>query len=154
MSDGGDHRPVPDPTTLTTSALNREVRAVRELLDGRIDALDRLVMDKFATTEAHRLEQKDDVARAMNAALAAVQDENAKTEASTTKQIDALKLSMDSALNSVTRELNALTGRVRDAEGEASGRTQARTNFATYVSMAVGLIVIMGFLFAVFAARG
>ena len=36
-------RPVPDPTLLTTEALQREIRALRELLETRIDGGDKLV---------------------------------------------------------------------------------------------------------------
>ena len=39
LSMAGDVRPVPDPTLLTTMALTREVAALKELLEARIEAL-------------------------------------------------------------------------------------------------------------------
>jgi hypothetical protein len=38
---GGGWVPVPDPTTLTTSQLRRELASLRELLESRLDAMDR-----------------------------------------------------------------------------------------------------------------
>jgi hypothetical protein len=37
----GDWRPVPDPTTLTTEQLRRELSALREILTARLDGMDR-----------------------------------------------------------------------------------------------------------------
>jgi len=38
MEEFGDKRPIPDPTTLTTAQLVREVAALEKLLTQRIDA--------------------------------------------------------------------------------------------------------------------
>jgi hypothetical protein len=38
--DGHDWRPVPDPTTLTTEQLRRELSALREILTARLDGMD------------------------------------------------------------------------------------------------------------------
>jgi len=37
----GDWRPIPDPTTLTTEQLRRELSALREILTARLDGMDR-----------------------------------------------------------------------------------------------------------------
>jgi hypothetical protein len=39
--DGHDWRPVPDPTTLTTEQLRRELSALREIITARLDGYDR-----------------------------------------------------------------------------------------------------------------
>jgi hypothetical protein len=39
----GDRRPIPDPTTLTTQQLLREILAVRELFETRLDGMDKAV---------------------------------------------------------------------------------------------------------------
>jgi O6-methylguanine-DNA--protein-cysteine methyltransferase len=39
--DHGDWRPVPDPTTLTTEQLRRELSGLREILTARLDGMDR-----------------------------------------------------------------------------------------------------------------
>ena len=40
-TEGGDWRPVPDPTLLTTAQLLRELGALRELIETRLDGMDR-----------------------------------------------------------------------------------------------------------------
>src|SRR6185437_13512206 len=40
----GDWRPVPDPTTLTTEQLRRELSALREILTARLDGMDRATL--------------------------------------------------------------------------------------------------------------
>lgn len=37
----GDIRPIPDPTTLTTAQLRRELSSLRELVEARLDGMDR-----------------------------------------------------------------------------------------------------------------
>ena len=104
MPDGQDApaewKPIPDPTVLTTEALNREIALVREytersltsmqtsfeagrdamhdLLDAKIDASIALedekfrkVMREFDLLEKQRIEQKDDTQKAVDAALTA-----------------------------------------------------------------------------------
>ena len=92
--------PVPDPTTLTTDAIRREMNALKELLSQRIEDRDReevtlnrerteqfdalkevltqrltsmgdLVDEKFASAERQRIEQKADTKAAVDAALTA-----------------------------------------------------------------------------------
>jgi cobalamin biosynthesis Mg chelatase CobN len=145
----GDLVPRPDPTTLTTSALNREIAAVRELFGIRVEALDRLVMDKLGTSESHRKEQKVDSDERIQAALTAAKDENAKTAASVAKQIDSLKDTFDSAISSLTVNLNDLKERVTKAEGSTGGQQQAKMNLYAFLSAVVAVIVIFGFIYAV-----
>jgi hypothetical protein len=70
-SQQGDSRPTPDPTTLTTEQLRRELSALRELLEARLDAMeqatalrvgatDRIPTDiKVAVDQIHQLHDKD-----------------------------------------------------------------------------------------------
>ena len=44
MSGPGDSRPVPDPTLLTGQMIAREVQMLRELLETRLDAMDRAMI--------------------------------------------------------------------------------------------------------------
>jgi hypothetical protein len=95
-----DRRPVPDPTSLTTAALHREITALqneikvrfetndgeivrlnlqrleefgalKELLLSKIDGLAVLTNEKFEGTERQRIEQKNDTKAAVDAALTA-----------------------------------------------------------------------------------
>lgn len=155
MPDPGDQRPIPDPTKLTQEASDRlerklqhEIAANQELVLRDVHALDRLAMEKFRAIEAHRLEQKADGAAALAAALKAVTDESAKTAASTTKQIDSLKTTFDTAIAGLTTNLNDLKDRMTKAEGNTGGQAQARANLQAWLSAAVAVIVILGFVFA------
>ncbi len=58
-----DGLPVPDPTLLTTEALHREIRHVRELYDR-----------EFVLIERQRVESKRDNEKALDAALLAQKD--------------------------------------------------------------------------------
>ncbi len=64
MAEPQDSRPVPDPTLLTTQQLLREITALREIIDGRVNGvendLNRLhaVVDNLSTViagEVHHL---------------------------------------------------------------------------------------------------
>lgn len=39
----GDRRPIPDPTILTTQQLNREIGALREIIETRLDGMDKAI---------------------------------------------------------------------------------------------------------------
>lgn len=153
VAEHGDSRPVPDPTTLTTEALHREVAMARESFELRISALDRLVMEKFASIEEHRKEQKVDSDTRIQAALAAVKEENSKTASSTAKQIDSLKDTFGTSIAGLTTNLNDLKDRMTKTEGNTGGQAQARANLYAGLSAFVALIIIGGFVFA-FVARG
>jgi phage-related minor tail protein len=141
--------PRPDPTTLTTEALHREIAATRELFKSQLNALDRLVMDKLKAIEAHRQEQKLDSDARIQAALNAAEKENAKTTVSVTKQIDSLKDTFGSSIAALTANLNDLKDRVTKAEGNTGGQQQAKANLYALLSAIVAIIVIFGFLYAV-----
>lgn len=47
--EGGERRPVPDPTTLTTQALHRDIGAARELLEERINGLTQLTDERLSS---------------------------------------------------------------------------------------------------------
>src|SRR5687767_31646 len=96
--------PVPDPTKLTTDAIEQarshtdnEIRHLEEKLSERITGMDNAERekicrfnDKFKTIEAQRLEQKADVKAAVDAALAAQKEAIGKSETATKEQITAL----------------------------------------------------------------
>jgi hypothetical protein len=105
--DGGS-RPVPDPTTLTTSQLLREIEHVKELGGEQINGIRR----EMGTAEKLRIEQKQDTKTAVDAALEAQEKANAKAEAATTKSIDQLADTFNTAFEGVRRELADLKERV------------------------------------------
>lgn len=81
----GDFRPVPDPTLLTTAALNREIAATKEALSSDLAAFRVLLEEKLLSVDTHfklierqRAEQKQDSRTAIEAALSASKDSTAE----------------------------------------------------------------------------
>jgi hypothetical protein len=59
---GGSRYPVPDPTTLTTEALRREVAALQVLIEQRINSLKELLDQKITSAET-RIDDRHNAAR-------------------------------------------------------------------------------------------
>jgi DNA-directed RNA polymerase len=121
--DNGGSRPVPDPTTLTTEALMREVAALKELITVQIDAQAALTDERFdristciANIEQQRIEQKRDVKEAVDAALASQKEAATKLEASTTKALEELSKTIAGEITSVRREVKATEERISRVE--------------------------------------
>jgi hypothetical protein len=135
----GPSTPRPDPTLLTTEALNREIAALRDLLFGEIrhrgqltDEQFRAVDIKFDAIERRTAEQKTDTRLAVDAALTAakelvaIQNEasmtsNAKTETSMTKQIDSIFMRLDQYSSAMDEKINDLKARLDRIEGKTQG---------------------------------
>lgn len=94
-------RPDPDPTVLTTDALMREVRYLKERMDDKFRAAEDLttvkfdaVTSKFEDIERHRLEQKQDtqreITKAFDANTAAIEAVE-KTQATDSARITAVE---------------------------------------------------------------
>ena len=142
---GYSSRPGPDPTTLTTQALYREVASLRELVEQRIAALDNKVQvmcdaltnevhiaianrdqlddvksdkvqQQFTLMEQQRREQKSDTQAAVQAALTAQKEAITKSEASTTKQIDQMASSFAAAIDARVKATNDNKERIIELE--------------------------------------
>jgi hypothetical protein len=94
---GGGWVPVPDPTTLTTQQLRRELAGTREFLELQINALKELTDMRFTAA-----------AEAVAAALAAAEKAVEKAETASEKRFDGVnefrKALSDQALNLLTRK--------------------------------------------------
>jgi hypothetical protein len=139
-----DRRPVPDPTVLTTQALYREVSALQELIEQRIEGATAVidqqfykVEQQFELVERQRVEQKKDTKDAVDAALTAqkeaVREQTsasersiAKSEAATTKQIDQLAVTFASTQSSLLARIDELKERIVEVDRKAEGVTQQR----------------------------
>jgi septal ring factor EnvC (AmiA/AmiB activator) len=114
-----DLRPRPDPTTLTTAQLLRETQQLQELLEAKMAQVVAVFDERFRSidrqlelVEKQRLEQKQDTATSLDAALQAQKEAVAKTEAATTKSTDQLGNTFNTAFEGVRRELADLKERV------------------------------------------
>ena len=110
VPDTPDWRPVPDPTLLTTQQLLRELASLRELLEVRIDGLDRILSRRM-----------DDADKAIQAALVSAEKAVTKAENASEKRFEGVnefrKTLSDQASTFIPRgeydtAYDALTGRV------------------------------------------
>jgi hypothetical protein len=152
MSDeGSDSRPIPDPTTLTTEAVN----AARQHTDREIRHLRELVDNQFALIERQRVEQKQDTKAAVDAALAAakeaVKEQTAasqlstnKSETSFTEQLKQQNVTFSTANAGLMREIGDVKERVGKVENLRQGGqdTGARMLSVVLAVVAVGSLVL------------
>lgn len=134
----GDIRPVPDPTSLTTEALQRAIGSLqglitlqmthesesREAADIAIQAFSERELELI---ERQRVEQKLDTKAAVDAALAAAKEavkeqttasglSISKSENATNEQIKQLNVTFSTAISGVDRTINDWKDRVTSAE--------------------------------------
>ena len=134
-----DRRPIPDPTVLTTEALNREIAALRREMGLEVAAhrrevdqelkLRRLVTDEqfnnvdlqFTLVERQRVEQKEDGRAALNAALAASKEAVDKNEKATAEQLKQQGSQFGTELAALRGSHDDLKDRVTKLESFAGG---------------------------------
>jgi hypothetical protein len=151
-------RPVPDPTELTTAALLREILALRELLESRIGAEARLCRERFegldrelVLIERQRVEQKQDSATAIAAALGAAKEAVGKSEMATTKSIDQLAQKVDAAIEGLRRESGDLKARVGAVEQQKVGRQETTGSVSAAVGYVIGAAGVLAAVVALVA---
>lgn len=160
--------PVPDPTILTTQALQREVEGLRELIEQRIEGLRDVVGERFHKSnqefelvERQRVEQKRDTKDAVDAALTAqkeaVREQTAasdraiaKSEAATSKQLDQLMITFTTAIAAIQREMGEAKERLTTLEQQKVGAKDDRSGLyatmgvvATILAVVISLIVVL-----------
>lgn len=150
-------RPVPDPTLLTTEALNREIATIKELLSVEIkhrgdltDTQFRNVDDRLEDLAARTEEQKSDTKAAVDAALVAAEKavaaalaaakeavsqqteaserSIAKSETATSKQIDALGALLSTTNSATDDKFSDVKSRLDRIESAAVTQVQAATS--------------------------
>ena len=171
--------PIPDPTALTTAALHRETAVLRQLIEqrfddrdregrslnrergeqfaamkdlltGRIEALNRLTEERFASSERQRIEQKVDTKSAVDAALIAqkeaVREQTtaseraiAKSETATNKQLEQQQITVSTAVDSLRRSLDEVKERaVEENRGLRGSISEVATTANSTVAQKVG----------------
>jgi hypothetical protein len=145
----GGSVPSPDPTILTTQNLQREILAVRELLEfrvnsilalmeekykdcfGRFDRQEDQLMGRLERIEAARLEHKEDTTKAVENALNAqkelVRQETSasekaieKSEATTNKQLEALAENLRTEILTLRRAMDDNKERIQLVDAKAN----------------------------------
>ena len=155
--------PRPDPTILTTAQLLRELAALRELLETRIDSLDRVLSRRM-----------DDAGKAIDAALVSAEKAVTKAEIASEKRFEGVnefrkalsdqtatfipRAEYDSAHDALSARVAAnadrvaalelrLTSRLDRGEGSDAGaagqRTDQRLNISQVIAGIATLIAVV-----------
>lgn len=136
MADDEDSRPVPDPTSLTTAALYREIQH-----------LERLVFDRFAIEERNRVEQKDATKQAVDAALIAQKEAVKEQTIASEKAIDKSETNTGKQIEEQGKTFSADIDNLKERVGKIeSVRTGGREAVALLALLAgvVGTLLATG----------
>lgn len=113
----GGLRPIPDPTLLTMEALRRDIGAMTEVFQAKLDGVAALtreqhdhIKERFEWFEGQRKEQKADTERNVLAAIAAQ-----------TKQVDLLTSSVAAEVTSLRRDIDSLRERINTMGSSIGG---------------------------------
>lgn len=159
--------PVPDPTRLTTDAVekakdeieklyNAKLTAIESRYDVRLEGLQELFDQQFKSAEEQRKEQKADTKTAVDAALQAqkeaVREQTAASDRAITKseggmieQLKQLGQTVDTKVTGLTTAHNDLKTRVERMESEARGQTTqvSENRAATGAQLALAGVILV-----------
>lgn len=167
----------PDPTVRTIETLYREVAGLRESTSLLVAGVEQILAEKFrsidiqlALIERQRVEQKNDTANAVAAALTAqkeaVREQTiaseraiAKSETATGKQLDQMTATFSASIGGVTDLLNELKDRIGKLDTRISNIeiakqsvTESKTEFRGGTTTAVAIISAVVAVIAVIAS--
>lgn len=155
-----DRRPIPDPTKLTTDAVNqatqnarRELEAFQKVIDERLESVHR----EFALIERQRIENKADANAALNAALSAAKEAVTKTEANTTTQLTQISDTISKVEEGLRRasedqkeRINKIENRLTSVEQQKVGANENRSGLYAAIGISVTVLLaaltVLGFI--------
>jgi hypothetical protein len=155
--------PRPDPTLLTTQALEREIEHLRREMELQIGSLGDACEAKFAYIEQRLTDRTLLVDAAFSAsrdavaaALASSKEAVAKSEGTFNKQLDEMKLTMAAANKGIEDQIGAVKERVTIIESLDRGAEKKGAGLSTAAALGISalaiLIGIAGIVVAVVAA--
>jgi len=154
--------PIPDPTELTSRAVNALRDELTELFDVKLDALSEITKSRFDAVSAKltiaellRLEQKVDTKTAVDAALAAQKEQaiqqaaafseaTTKTERTFSEQLTGLRDTFGTAILAQTTRYDDLKERITVIEAMKSGGQESKASL--YAALTVGVTLILAVL--------
>jgi len=154
----------PDPTVLTTEQLLREVERVKELMISELKGMNAVFEERFnsigtqlALIERQRIEQKEDTATAVQAALSAAKEavkeqttasekSITKTETATSEQLRQLSTTFTTAQDAVADKVDDIKTRVERIENLKQGSKDAVTGAQAGIALLLALLAIAGIL--------
>jgi hypothetical protein len=178
----GGYRPVPDPTVLTTEALQREILALRQLLELRVvalrdlleqrtDAVSRLtsselevqavrceqqfqkVGQQLQSAEQQRVEQKQDTKAAVDAALTAQKEAVAEQTTASERSIAKSEAATTKSIEQLGTTFNtAFEGIRRDIDGLKERIGAAEQQKVGSKEASTGIYGLAGFVLALLTA--
>lgn len=144
MSDD-DRKPVPDPTSLTTAALDREIRSLRELLEARLTSLN----ERITALVAARSEVDHERFSAVDLRF---KERDIRFDQSAKDHQIAIDLALSSSLRQIeqmTGALTAITKSFDERVGDMKDRLIAMEAGKDGSGKAIGwLIAIFGLIIA------
>lgn len=155
--DKKDWRPVPDPTALTTDQLRREIAALRELLEARLDGMDKNTSERLRAVDTLIEERTEAGRRAIDVAFAnakelvneraeAQQKAIDKADQSTAKQIDTIGIQIASTSKTYDMQIGDLKARVQAIESHKQGGSET---WAWIVAGLALLITLASLIFGI-----
>lgn len=161
--DQGDWKPRPDPTKLTTEALQREVTTLRILLEIQIEANKEIYEERFLSMgrqltflEHQRIELKNDTKTALIDALRAqkelVQQQTIAAEKATNlagtsinKLIDSLGKTFEASQSATADILSDVKSRVTVLESVKLGAQEQKRDISNLATLsATAIFVVIG----------
>jgi len=150
-ADGRNSQSVPDPTLLTIDALRREIAMLSKEFDGKLDAADKLSVERFNRVDAlmeraeeMRQEQKADTRSAVEAALDSQKEATHKMEKAVSEQILSLRSNLDTTYNGLREHLSDLKDRLTILEslkqGSVEQKSESRQLSASTIAV-IGVVV-------------
>jgi hypothetical protein len=160
MAGEGDTRPVPDPTALTTKAVDTAVAVAKEFTIGEVTHLKELTDVQFGLIERQRKEQKEDTKAAVDAALAAAKEavkeqttasqlSTNKSETSFAEQLKQQNVTFSVAIEGVNREMRDLKTRVERIENLKQGGQDSKASVYAAVGLGVLVLGLLGTIVAI-----
>ncbi len=154
-----DSRPVPDPTLLTTQALEREVAAMKGLFAEQLNGLRQLIEEKFDGVDKQFASRDVQVSTAFQAAKEAVGEQNksraeaiAKSENATNDQMRQIGNQIAATTKTTDDKIDDLKDRLGTVEGliRSNDRTEHRSDQSNQLWVAAAGIIV-GALIAIAA---
>lgn len=134
----GQDRRNPDPTTLTTAALEREVSVLRNEFITGLASFEKITALQFELIADWRIEQKNDSIVRVDAALAAQKEAVVKQEVAIARQLDQLSSNFKSSFDEVNRSIADLKDRVRTIESVKTGMAESKQGFSDNMGLVYG----------------
>ena len=140
-------RSVPDPTLLTIDALRREIAMLSKEIDGKLEAIEKLNIERFnridalmERSEEMRQEQKSDTRSAVEAALDNQKEATHKMEKSVSEQISSLRTNLETTHNGLRDNIEDLKDRLTIQESIKLGAVEQRTETRHMSNTAIAVI--------------